>query len=105
MPTAIKATSMDLRQIQYFAALYEEHNITKAAHRLNVVPPALSMQISRLEKNFKTQLFKRTSRGVIPKTSGEPFTDCARRFSATCMRPGAICRKRAGELPATSRSA
>jgi hypothetical protein len=32
MPTASKATSMDLRQIQYFAALYEEHNITKAAH-------------------------------------------------------------------------
>jgi hypothetical protein len=56
MPTASKATSIDLRQIKYFAAPYEEHNVTKAAHRLNVVPPALSMQISRLEKNFKTQL-------------------------------------------------
>jgi DNA-binding transcriptional LysR family regulator len=64
---------MDLRQIQYFAALYEERNITKAARRLNVVPPALSMQISRLEKNFKTRLFERTSRGVVPTDIGRSF--------------------------------
>jgi LysR family transcriptional regulator, nitrogen assimilation regulatory protein len=79
MLTASKATRMDLRQIQYFAALYEERNITKAAHRLNVVPPALSMQISRLEKNFKTQLFERTSRGVIP-------TDVGRAFYGLCQK-------------------
>ena len=41
---------MDLRQIQYFVALFEERSITKAARRLNVVQPAISMQIGRLEK-------------------------------------------------------
>jgi LysR family transcriptional regulator, nitrogen assimilation regulatory protein len=40
---------MHLRQIEYFVALYDERSITKAARRLNVVQPALSMQISRLE--------------------------------------------------------
>lgn len=64
---------MDLRQIEYFVALYDERSVTKAARRLNVVQPALSMQISRLERNFKTKLFERTSRGVVPTDTGRTF--------------------------------
>ena len=64
---------MDLRQIEYFVALYDERSITKAARRLNVVQPALSMQISRLERTFKTKLFERTSRGVVPTDTGRTF--------------------------------
>jgi DNA-binding transcriptional LysR family regulator len=64
---------MDLRQIEYFVALYDERSITKAARRLNVVQPALSMQISRLERTFKTKLFERTSRGVIPTDIGHTY--------------------------------
>lgn len=70
---------MDFRQIEYFVALYDERSITKAARRLNVVQPALSMQISRLERTFKTKLFERTSRGVIP-------TDTARTFYGLCQK-------------------
>ena len=47
--------------------------MTKAAARLNVVQPALSMQISRLEGSFKTKLFHRTSRGVVPTDTGRTF--------------------------------
>jgi LysR family transcriptional regulator, nitrogen assimilation regulatory protein len=64
---------IQLRQIQYFVTLYDERSITKAAQRLNVVQPALSMQVSRLERAFKTKLFERTSRGVIPTDSGRGF--------------------------------
>src|ERR1700692_3763353 len=64
---------MDLRQIEYFVALYDERSITKAARRLNVVQPALSMQISRLERTFKTKLFERTSRGVGPTDIGHSY--------------------------------
>ncbi len=64
---------MDLRQIEYFVALYDERSITKAAARLNVVQPALSMQISRLERTFKAKLFDRTSRGVVPTDIGRTF--------------------------------
>lgn len=66
-------SKMDLRQIEYFVALYNERSITKAARRLNVVQPALSMQIIRLEKEFKAKLFERTSRGVIPTDIGRTF--------------------------------
>jgi hypothetical protein len=36
---------MDLRQISYFVALFEEGSVTRAARRVNVVQPALSMQM------------------------------------------------------------
>ena len=55
---------MDLRQIQYFISLYEEKSVTRAAKRLNIVQPALSMQIARLEQEVGRQLFTRTSRGM-----------------------------------------
>jgi LysR family nitrogen assimilation transcriptional regulator len=62
---------LDLRQIQYFVRLYEERSVTRAARRLNVVQPALSMQINRLEKRLGTDLFERTARGMIPTSAGE----------------------------------
>ncbi len=54
---------MDLRQIQYFVALYEEKSITKAARRLHVVQPAVSMQICWLEADYGVKLFDRTPAG------------------------------------------
>jgi LysR family transcriptional regulator, nitrogen assimilation regulatory protein len=57
---------MDLRQIQYFICLYEEQSVTKAAQRLNIVQPALSMQIAKLESEVGRNLFDRTTRGMRP---------------------------------------
>ncbi|MBE2276221.1 MAG: LysR family transcriptional regulator [Rhodobacteraceae bacterium] len=57
---------MDFRQIQYFVALYEEKSITKAAKRLHVVQPAVSMQIRRIEEECGSVLFERTAGGVLP---------------------------------------
>jgi DNA-binding transcriptional LysR family regulator len=65
-PCATEENVMDLRQIQYFVSLYEEQSITKAAKRLNVVQPAVSMQIKRLEEDYGVKLFDRTSQGVYP---------------------------------------
>ncbi len=57
---------MDVRQIRYFIALYEERSITRAAKRLHVVQPAVSMQIRKLEVDYGLMLFERTAHGVIP---------------------------------------
>jgi len=54
---------MELRQIQYFLCLYEEGSVTRAAQRLNIVQPALSMQISKLENELEVKLFERTKKG------------------------------------------
>jgi DNA-binding transcriptional LysR family regulator len=61
---------MDLKQIQYFIALFEDGSVTRAAKRLNIVQPALSMQIARLEEELQQQLFERTSQGMTPTAEG-----------------------------------
>ena len=57
---------MEFRQINYFIALFEEGTVTRAAHRLNIVQPALSMQIGKLEELLGQQLFERTKQGIVP---------------------------------------
>jgi LysR family transcriptional regulator, nitrogen assimilation regulatory protein len=55
---------MDFRQMRYFLCLAQEGNVTRAARQLNIVQPALSMQIAKLEKSFGKKLFYRSTHGV-----------------------------------------
>ena len=61
---------MDLRQLECFLRLYEEGSVTRAARRLNIVQPALSMRIARLEEELGERLFERTPQGMRPTPSG-----------------------------------
>ena len=61
---------MDLRQIQYFIALVEDGSMTRAAQRLNVVQPTLSMQLSKLEDELGQVLFERRKQGLQPTAAG-----------------------------------
>ena len=40
---------LDLKQMHYVVCLAEEGSVTRAARRLNIVQPALSMHIAKLE--------------------------------------------------------
>jgi LysR family nitrogen assimilation transcriptional regulator len=61
---------MDLRQISYFVALFEEGSVTRAAQRVNVVQPALSMQIAKLERELGQRLFDRQPKAMVPTAAG-----------------------------------
>lgn len=61
---------MEFKQIQYFASLYEEGTVTRAAHRLNIVQPALSTQMRNLELSIGEPLFTRSSKGMHPTAAG-----------------------------------
>lgn len=64
---------MDLRQIMYFMCAYEERSITKAARKVGLVQPALSVQIKRLEDEFGGALFVRQRGGIDPTALGMAF--------------------------------
>jgi DNA-binding transcriptional LysR family regulator len=62
---------MELRQLQYFAAVARHRHFTRAAEELYVTQPALSQQVRRLEAELGLALLRRTSGGVELTPAGE----------------------------------
>jgi len=62
---------MNLRRIRHFIALAETTNFSRAADRLHIAQPALSVSIRKLEAELGTKLFERTSFGVVLTPSGK----------------------------------
>lgn len=69
---------MELRQLQYFVAVAEEANFTRAAERIHVAQPAVSAQIARLEKELGQPLLDRSHRAVRLTAAGEAALPFAR---------------------------
>ena len=69
---------MELRQLQYFVAVAEERQFTRAARRVNIVQSALSTSIRALEIELGAPLFTRSTRQVRLTNAGEMLLDRAK---------------------------
>jgi DNA-binding transcriptional LysR family regulator len=69
---------VELRQLRQFLAVAETLNFHKAAERLHIAQPPLSMAIRRLETSLGAQLFDRSSHCVVLTAAGRAALEHAR---------------------------
>ena len=69
---------MELRQLRYFVMLAETGNFHRAAERLNMSQPPLTVAIRKLEEELGAALFIRSARGVALTAAGRASLEMAR---------------------------
>jgi DNA-binding transcriptional LysR family regulator len=69
---------MELRQLEYFVAVAEERNFTRAAERVHISQSGVSAQIRQLERELGADLFDRSARVVTLTVAGKAALEHAR---------------------------
>jgi DNA-binding transcriptional LysR family regulator len=74
---------MDFSQLRAFVTVADEGNLTRAAERLHLTQPAVTLQLKSLQKNLGIQLFTRTASGMVLTTDGVKLLPFAQRVLAS----------------------
>jgi DNA-binding transcriptional LysR family regulator len=85
---------MELRQLRQFVAVADTLNFRRAAERLHMAQPPLSVAVRKLEQEVGTPLFTRLARGVQLTAAGR-----------AALRTARLCLDQAENLPAAARAA
>jgi DNA-binding transcriptional LysR family regulator len=74
---------MELRQLEYFVAVAEEANFTRAAERVHISQSGVSAQIRQLERELGAELIDRSGRTATLTVAGKAALDHARAVIAS----------------------
>src|ERR1700675_1261820 len=86
---------MGLRPIRYFLAVAAEQNFTRAAERVGIGQPSLSLQIRDLERAVGARLFHRIPQGAELTEAGKAFHDLVRNIPDHVERATQLARRAA----------
>jgi DNA-binding transcriptional LysR family regulator len=70
--------ALELQQLRQVIALAEHGSFVRAAAALHISQPALSRSIQNLERQFGSELFLRSSGGIVPTDLGRLYIERAR---------------------------
>ena len=84
---------MEFRHLRYFLVLSDELHFGRAAQRLSITQPPLSLNIQQLESSVGARLFDRDSKGVRLTAAGAAFRDAARALLAKADEAGLLARE------------
>lgn len=73
---------MQLHQLRYAIAIAREGSFTRAAEKLYLAQPSLSVQIRKMEQELGVRLFERRGRRAVPTIAGDSFLKQAERVLA-----------------------
>jgi DNA-binding transcriptional LysR family regulator len=73
----IAGMDLDLRRLRYFVTVAERLSFVRGAAALHMTQPALSRQVSALERDLGTQLFDRDRRGTSLTPAGRQLLEDA----------------------------
>jgi DNA-binding transcriptional LysR family regulator len=79
---------MDLTQLRAFISVAHEGNLTRAAEKLHLTQPAVSLQIKGLQESLGLQLFNRSASGMVLTVEGNTLLPLAERswpMSRNCV--------------------
>lgn len=79
---------MELRQLEYFVAVAEEQNFTRAAERVHISQSGVSAQIRQLERELGAELFDRSARTATLTVAGKAALEHARAALAAAKAVG-----------------
>lgn len=74
---------MEIRELEYFVAIWQEENLSRAAEKLFVTQPALSRYLQRLEDELGLPLFQRIGRRMRLTYAGERYLAYAQQILQT----------------------
>ena len=69
---------MELRQLEYFVAVADEANFTRAAERVHISQSGVSAQVRQLERELGAALFDRSRRAATLTPAGAAALEPAR---------------------------
>jgi DNA-binding transcriptional LysR family regulator len=73
-------TALDLHHLRAFVAVAREGNLTRAAQRLHLTQPAVSLQLKALQSAWRIRLFERTAAGLTLTADGAALLPLAERI-------------------------
>jgi LysR family hydrogen peroxide-inducible transcriptional activator len=87
---------MTLVQLEYALNVAKQGSFRRAAEKLHISQPALSMQIKKLEEEMGIRLFKRSATPLKPTTDGKLFIERAQEIIKATNQLSSLFRNQSG---------